>query len=576
MFFKQVRRSFLLVYIISLSVTNRVGASEPKHVNIGYFEAGPYPVHSVLRSEFYNQLDLLLPADLRYTTIAGGFRSAEWNRDSCRAMAVQLTQEKDLDLVIAVGPWVVEDLLAAGFKKPIVAMHQFDPKLEGLLDDKARPIAANLTVHQVPNRIASDLNIFSQLVNIKRLGFLYFPSADESGKVLAEVQAVAKELGFEVVTAEGFDNNGTYAFFKAFGALDTGVDAIYLPPLWGLDLIKTKEFLSLLADRKKPSFSSEGKALLDRGAFATNSMYAGLSEARFAALKTIRIMQGEKPADLPVIYSGGYGLAVNQRTARKCEIALPEDVLNDFYVVWAPPADDAPYYSLNDAVYRAESQNPGYLARYQAIDAAVEAAGQVSAQYRPQVYGTAELGYIDDNAVNNSRDWLKNDQFTAGLHLEQTLLSMETIKAIQAQAKKRDLEQANLKQAQLDLELSVTLAYLDYLEAKEKLAACEGNRNLIDHNLEIATARNQLEKGDTLDVLRLQSERYRATVRMAEVRRQLRVARVFLNALLNLPGDDVFVLDSVSFCEELSGAAKGRFCLISRMNPPSTNFRILW
>lgn len=538
-----------------------------RRFNVGYFEAGRYAVHSLLRSEFYDQLRQILPGDYEFVTIPQGFRSAEWMRDTCRVMAQQLADEKSIDILIAMGPWVVHDLLEAGFDRPIIAMHQFDPGLEGLLDESGRPIATNLTVSKKPVGLREELTILSRLIDLKRLGFLYFASGDERDTVLAEFTSIGDELGFEVVTADGYNVYGTFAFFKSFNSLDKDIDALYLPPLWALDQSALGQFLEMVRDQGIPTFTSEGKLLLERGAFATASFYSIVSEARFNAVKAMRIMQGALPEDLPVSFRGGLGLAVNNGTALKCGIELPENVLSDFQVIEAAVSGDVTYFSLNDAIDRAASMNPGYLAWQESLEAASQAVRQAYSEYLPHVYGATQFTHYDDNHVHNYRDLVSGDYYRTSLQLDQQLFSLETIREIQLAGKRRDMTRFDFTQAQLDQELTVSLAYLNFLRSQEVLQALTNNRSLIEHNLELAMIRAQTGEGDTVDVIRLEDERYQATLRVIDARADLKIARVALNALFNLPGDEPVQLDSVTFAEESFLMNEGRLNNILKDQP---------
>ncbi len=539
----------IAVTVFVLLISQRSAAETKQSFSIGYFEAGPYPVHSVLRAEFYSQLEQIIPDNYEFVIIPNGFRSAEWKRDQCRAMAHELVREKDIDILIAVGPWVVHDLIEAGYDRPIIAMHQFDPSAEGLLDATGRPVASNLTVHYRPGKIVEDLTILSRLVDVKRLGFLSFPSADEKDELLNTVSEIGSRLGFEVVTAEGFDNNGTFAFFKSFKSLDKDIDAIYLPPLWGLKTTNLSQFLEMVSDAGVPSFTFEGKVILEKGAFATSSLYSVVSEARFNADKAVSIMKGELPADLPVSFRSGRALAVNGIAARKCGIDLPEEVLSDFYVIDAPVRDDVFRFNLNDAIDRAMNQNPGYQAQRDALEVAAKAAQQAYSDYLPKIYSTTHVTHVDDNLTSNFRDFISNDLYATSVSLEQQIFSLQTIRDIQLGASHRQMEGINVIRSQLDLELAVSLAYLNYLRSEDILRAYRTNRSLIEHNLELALARIQTGDGDSLDVVRLEDERYQGTLKVIDARSNRKVARVMLNSLFNLPGNEILALDTSAFSE---------------------------
>jgi len=543
-----------------------------KSFNIGYFEAGRYEAHSLVRTEFYSQLKQIIPDGYEFVTIPEGFRSAGWLRDSCRIMAKQLANEPSIDIMIAMGPWVVYDLLQAGFDRPIIAMHQFDPGLEGLLDETGRPVASNLTVQRRPVGLREELTILSRLLDIKRLGVLCFPSNGELDSVISEFAAIGEQLGFEVVSAEGYNIYGTFAYFKSFNELDKDIDALYLAPLWALETSAIEQFFEQIGRARIPTFTSEGKLLIEKGAFATASYYSALSEARFNAFKAVRIMQGIRPQDLPISYQGGLGLAVNNGTALKCGIELPENVLSDFQVIEAPPSGDVTYFTLDDAINRAYTMNPGFMADGEAVTAAAQAARQAYSDYLPHLQSTTRIAHLDDNLVHNYRDVVSSDYYRSSLQLEQRLFSLETIRDIQAASTRREMAGIEFLRAQLDLELAVSLAYLNYLRARDILNALVSNRSIIEHNLELAMVRAQIGDGDTLDVVRLEDERYQATLRIVDARADINIARVTLNALFNLPGNEPLQLDSVTFTEESFLTSESR--LYDRLKDQTTRLEM--
>jgi len=536
--------------LIVIGWAAELSAQSVKQLRLAYFEGGQYPVHSILRKEFTRQLQLILPEGYEVVFVPEGYRSAGWKRDSCRVMAKQLAAVQNIDMIIAMGPWVVEDLLEIGFAGPILAMHQFDPVAQGLVGDDGRPVAPNLTVHIKPGQLEDDLRTLTKLVNVKRLGVLYFPSGDEGEKVISAITSLGKALDFEVITAEGFDNYGTYAFFKAYHQLDKKIDALYLPPMWRMDDIKVGEFFSMVTRDGIPTFTAEGRYLVERGALGSNAAYSIVSDARYNAVKAARILQGELPANLPTEFRGGTALALNEQTAQRCSVVLPTEAVNSAYFVAAPVPETTPYYTLTDAVERTLSYNPGYLARYDAVEAAIQAAKQAYSSYLPQVVAGASMAHFDDNAVANSRGALENDRYRSTLLMHQRIFSAEAIKSIQLAAKQKNLEQINLQQAKLDLELAVTAAYLNYLGAREILGTQLRFRALVDRNLEIAGTRYLIGEGSEIDLLRWKDERHKATSRVIRARSNLKVATVLLIVLFNLPGNSPVALDTLSFSED--------------------------
>jgi ABC-type uncharacterized transport system substrate-binding protein len=198
--------SLVCLWLVTLTLT--AAAQQKKRINLAFFEAGRCLEHDILRDEFSHQLQQLTPDGFEILPIPQGYKSAEWKRDSCRLLATELVALEEADMVVALGPWVVEDLLAAGYDKPIVVLNRVDPMAEGLLDKTGRPIAPNLTVQARPIQLARDIDALTRLINVRRLGVLYFPTGDEQNEITAKLQSLGEQHGFEVLMAEGYDNKG--------------------------------------------------------------------------------------------------------------------------------------------------------------------------------------------------------------------------------------------------------------------------------------------------------------------------------------------------------------------------------
>jgi len=519
-----------------------------KQFRIGFFEGGVAPHHALLRAEFKAALRRAIPEDYEAIYVPSGFKSASWNRDSSKVKAAQLASEDKVDIIVTLGPWVVEDLLEAGFSKPIVALHRFSPALEGLLEQNGKPIAKNLTVQTKPRKIGNDLAVFASLVKIRKLGFLFFPSGDESDSVLAGITTTGKNLGFEVVTAAEYDNKGTFAFFKSYAELKKSrVDALYVGPLSGLDAIRLGEFFKMLLRDRLPVFTYEGDETVYRGALASNASLAYISEARFNAAKTIEIMKGKTPADLPVIFSERPSLSINQETAATCKVELPRHLIYDTRIIEAPLSEDTEALPLSEAIDRAVVQNPGFLARYDALEAAVQAGLQARSAFLPQV-GLDISGFrLDDNSVNNSHGWLDKSGYSASIFVDQKLFSRKDIQRAKAAAQKKELRQNQLIQSQLDLELGVTLAYLNLIEAKQNYVVQSQNRDHINRYYETARGAYQLGETDTADMVRLENEYDQSTIKLIEAKYEADASLALFNALMNLPPDVVFAMDTGAF-----------------------------
>ncbi|MDD4916877.1 MAG: TolC family protein [candidate division Zixibacteria bacterium] len=513
-------------------------------VRLGYFEAGEHPLHYVLRDEFIRQLENMAPADTQFVFIPNGYRSASWIRDSSRVMAASLARQGGIDILVAIGPWVVEDLLAAGYAGPILGVRQIDPFGAGLIDSGGRPAAPNLTVQDMPGKIEDDIGVLRAIAPVKKLGVLWFDTGPERDSIIARAERLGAQAGFETVTADGYDVNGTYAFFKAFSALPPDIDGLYIGPTWGMTVTEAADFFRMVMGRKVPLMTWEGRYQVTRGAFATNYAYGLVSEAHFQALKALRIARGERPADLPVRFRGGSALALSGPAIRRLELQVPAEALLSGELIDDEPPPATEWYTLADAVGRALRSNPSYLATYDAIEAAVQGARAAGAGYLPQVSVEGQAGVVDHHTTHNTVEPLGRQQARASLVLDQTIFSPALLKARKAAGQQERVAAAAQRQARLDLELAVETACLGYLQALDEQRVERRYRELVERTLAYAAAEFYLRDEREPDLSRWQDERNDAITRVLEAENNVYTGRVLLNLLFNLPPERPVALDT--------------------------------
>ena len=528
------------------------GSAEPQvqSVGVGFFEGGAYPAHTEFRNHFRDQLEAMVPATVKVTYPPNAFKSAEWNRETSRGMARELAADSAVDLVVALGPWTVEDLLAAGFKRPIIAALRFDPYAEGLVDSAGRSTSRNVTVRLRPRKVEADFAYLADLLKPDTVAVLYFPSGDESARVLEQMRTLGRANGFEIVTAEGFDPEGAFAFFKAYRELNRkGVDALYLPPLWGLDLDKITQFYAMSGRNDLPALSSEGYYQVTHGALAGCSVESPLVEAHFQAWKAVQIIDRRVPTELPNVLGDSRGLTVSGQVALQLCIPIETTRRYDMMLLEGPAPDSVERLTVVDAVSIAHSQSPEYLAAQEALAAAEQAASKARASYLPQLELDAHAAYFDNNAVNNDSRF-DNQRFRAGLTLTQELFSLGVLRDIRSASLQRDQSGTTLRQAALDLELAVTAAFLDLVRIEQLKAVGQVHLRRTHECFQTASLRNNLRETDAADVWRCEQDWLDALREMRRLDAEYQVAHVVLNTLLGRPGDYPFVVDWQHYTDE--------------------------
>jgi len=538
----QMRNLLLLLLAIALLLPAEAEAADPVEINLGFFEAGQAQVHDILRKEFLAQIEAVKPDDLEFVTVPWGYGSASWQRDSCKIIARRLAATENIDIMITFGPWAVEDLLEAGYDRPILAMYRVDPFLEGLIDSTGRPFADNVTITYDPRKIDNDLSAIVDLIKPKKLGLLYFPNGDEANALILHLKRKLDPLGISLMHSDKRDTHGTYAYFKSYQALRRKVDAIYVMPLWGMYSNKSPEFLKSVANDRTPTIVYDGSPMVQRGGLISNGGWSMAPYARVNAEKAIQIAEGALPADLPATYQSPTGLTVNRRSLAQCKISLPDWAKSQAVLLGEVDRNEIEHYDFVSAIGRSLEAHPTVMAAADAVRAAEAAVGETKSAYWPHLTAGYRYRYNDDNTLTNHRELIDQSQHRATLRLDQRIFSLKTIRATGTARAEEDVAGRRLDQLKLDLEEAVSLVYLEYLRA-DRMGQIE-RQQLTDviRNLELSQTRDQLANRVSADHPRWEQEYNRVINRIADNRSATLKSKYALNSLINMPPESEFEL----------------------------------
>ncbi len=534
---------------ITLVVGSATSASARTY-RVAYFEAGDYPFYRTLQGEYRERLLDNAPKDVKIVFPPDDYKTAEWDRQECRRMARELSKNRNIDLIVTMGPWVVEDLLEAKCKKPIVAMGRFDPILEGLAESDGRPKMKNLTVRISPGKVQSDLGAMTAMFPAKRIGLLYFPAGNESAIVENYVRRIAKSYGAKLITAPIKPGEDKYLFFKKLGEVTGKIDALYLTPLYGMPLDQINGFFLQLKASRIPAFSSEGLEQVERGAFGTNTAYNVYGLARYHAEKTFKILQGTTPQTLPTVFRDGRRLTINLGACAELGITPPSALLAEARLIEAPTDPAARLFSVDDALSEASLVNPGFLADDEALSVAQARIGEERASILPHLAASGYLrGYADDPPANAfPRDALGKRGYEVTLN--QSLFDLGAYKAISLARNDFKTAEALREVQKADFEHNVSSAYLNLSRAYDLREAYERYREKTHKALQIALTHFELKTAERPELVRWEGRKERATVQVLGTRNELEIAKTAFLAKLGRPTREVFAIDRGIFSEE--------------------------
>src|SRR5262245_7858291 len=207
---------------------------------------------------------------------------------------------------------------------PIVMISIGDPVRAGLVPSLARP-GGNITGNSVlgPDLGAKRLQILKETIpTVSRVAFLWNPDNASNVLQFEELQRVAPGLGVTVISVSVGPRSEFETAFAAMMKERPDAFAMTGEPFhqthiaWIIDFMAKNRLRAMY----QTSENVRAEGLMSYGASEPDLF-------RRAAGYVHRILQGTKPADLPVEQPVKFELAVNLRTAKALGLTLPPGIL---------------------------------------------------------------------------------------------------------------------------------------------------------------------------------------------------------------------------------------------------------
>jgi putative ABC transport system substrate-binding protein len=251
------------------------------------------------------------------------FRSAENRYDQFPALAADLV-DRGVAVIVANAPTgAALAAKAATSAIPIVFMTPSDPIAVGLVASLKRP-GGNITgtTFLTEQLNAKRLELLHQAVPAAaKIAYLVNPNTFDDGRI-GRMEAGARALGLELTilnaaTPDEMEMVFTEIARQRIGALLVDAD----PMFYG----RRDQLVALAARYAVPTIYQTREHVAAGGLM---SYAMNISDAfRLAGLYVGRILNGEKPGDLPVQQPTKIDLVVNLKTAKALGLAIPETLL---------------------------------------------------------------------------------------------------------------------------------------------------------------------------------------------------------------------------------------------------------
>jgi putative ABC transport system substrate-binding protein len=256
-------------------------------------------------------------------TVIFDYRTAGGEPERLRAVAIELVR-LPVDVIAVYGTAPALAAMAATKTIPIVAISVGDPVRAGLVESLARP-GGNLTGNTVlgPDIGAKRTQLLKELIpTVSRMAFLWNPDNASHIAYREELRAAAPALGVQVIFVRVGSSEVLDTAFAAM--MQERPDAFTMTgdPFHQLQLPWIIDFLSR---HHLPAMYQLKENVLSGGLMSYGASQPDLF--RRAAGYVHRILQGAKPADLPVEQPVKFDLVVNLKTAKALGLTIPETFL---------------------------------------------------------------------------------------------------------------------------------------------------------------------------------------------------------------------------------------------------------
>ena len=252
------------------------------------------------------------------------YRWADGQYERLPALAADLARNNVAVFVTTGGPQPARAAIAASGTTPVVFTSGSDPVKDGLVLSLNKPGgrvtgAVVFTTSLGPKR----LELLRELVPAAQLiAFLVNPRSDIADMQVTEVVRAAEAIGQKLIILNASTDREIEDAFEKCRL--HGIDAL----LMSADLFyqTRREQLVALAQRHKVPVMWEWPEFVAAGglvSYSANRVEIYLQLGIYVG----RILNGTNPADLPVIQSTRFELAINRQTAKALDLAIPSKLL---------------------------------------------------------------------------------------------------------------------------------------------------------------------------------------------------------------------------------------------------------
>jgi outer membrane protein TolC len=212
--------------------------------------------------------------------------------------------------------------------------------------------------------------------------------------------------------------------------------------------------------------------------------------------------------------------------------------------------------TLSDVVAKAFEINPGYLSWQDRLAQAEARSAMARTSLRPTLTAQGAVDYVDDNSVHNDQlivptpEMIRNERYRAGVSLDLPIWSLESNRRVAKAKNEQGIDQASQDSASLALESEIATAYFEALCAHSARSIQQLQIHLANTTTEIARGMVASGERPRAELTRWRAEELFDRQLVAGLETEQRTTQVRLNAIMNQPSGNAFLLDSTLLSED--------------------------
>jgi len=309
--------AMMMAAAVALCFTSCGGDSKDKVVKIGVIQLVE---HAALDANYQGFVDGLKEAGyVDGQNIKIDYQNAQGEQANCVTIAEKLINDRS-DMIFAIATPAAQAVANLTQEIPILISSVTDPESAKLVASNNAP-GNNVTGTSDLTPCAAQIQLLKKICpNVKTVGMLFCSSEQNSYFQIALAEKACEELGLKYVEATVSNSNEIQQVVQN---LCGKVDAIYSPTdnmiAAGMPLVA-----QVATENGIPTIVGE-EGMVNAGGLATyglNYYELGKQTAKMA----VEVLEGKKPADMPIQYLDKCDLKVNEDTAKKLGIKIPADL----------------------------------------------------------------------------------------------------------------------------------------------------------------------------------------------------------------------------------------------------------